>query len=177
MVSEINVVRRGPVNDVFCWKDAPCTMTFIDRNFGLACIDALLCIGHLPHVFDRTDQVDTTERIASLEAVVLTGELLSKITNLAPDGGDDVYLFADPDWGAENEQLYISRFDDLFLLPNLKSLWVHAVTTEGALDLSLLLDCHSLEEISANSYYIKPTDHYSEIVARLIARGVNVEID
>ncbi len=127
-------------------------------------------------MFDRTDDEKIADRIASLEAVVLTDELLSKVSNFAPDGGDDVYLFADPEWGAENDDLYISRFDDLLLLPNLKSLWVHAVATEGALDLSLLLECPSLEKVSADSFYIKPTDHQTRIVSQLIARGVDVQI-
>lgn len=151
-------------------------MPFTDRNFRLACIDAIHCAGDLPHVFDRTDNETIADRIASLEAVVLTDELLSKVSNFAPDGGDDVYLFADPEWGAENDDLYISRFDDLLLFPNLKSLWVHAVTTEGALDLSLLLECPSLEKVSADSFYIKPTDQQTRIVSQLIARGVDVQI-
>ncbi len=151
-------------------------MPFTDRNFRLACIDAIHCAGDLPHVFDRTDDKKIADRIATLEAVVLSDELLSKVSNFAPDGGDDVYLFADPEWGAENDDLYISRFDDLLLLPNLKSLWVHAVTTEGALDLSLLLECPSLEKVSADSFYIKPTDQQTRIVSQLIARGVDVQI-
>ncbi len=151
-------------------------MPFVDRNFRLACIDAIHCVGDLPHVFDRTDKDEIADRIASLENVVLTDDLLSKITNFAPDGGDAVYLFADPEWGAENDSLYISKFDDLLLLPNLQSLWVHAVTTEGALDLSLLLECPSLEKFSADSFYIKPTDQRNRIVSLLIDRGVDIQI-
>jgi len=165
-------VPPGPLAD----RDQPDAMPFSDRNFRLACIDSLRCAGDLPHVFDRTGEDEITDRIASLEAVALTVELLSNITDLAPDGGDDVYLFADPEWGAENDDLYISRFDDLLLLPNLKSLWVHAVTTEGALDLSLLLECPLLKKVSADSFYIKPPDQQATIVSQLIARGVDVQI-
>jgi hypothetical protein len=152
-------------------------MQFVDRNFRLACLDAIHCAGHLPHVFDRMDSPEFSDRLASLDAIVLTDSLLSEITHLAPDGGDDVYLFADPEWGAENAGLYISRFDDILLLPRLESLWVHAVTNEGALDLSLLLRCNSLKEVSADWFYIRPSDKNGEIVAKLEARGVHVHID
>ena len=152
-------------------------MQFIDRNFRLACIDAIHCAGRLPGVFDEIDSQELPDRIASLDLVVLTEELLSVITNLAPDGGDDVYLFADPEWGAENSVLYISRFDDILLLANLESLWVHAVTREGALDLSLLLQCESLRKVSADSFYVRPSEHNAEIVEKLKARGVDVDID
>jgi hypothetical protein len=152
-------------------------MQFADRNFRLACIDALHCVGHLPHVFDGVESKDFSDRIASLDAVVLTDALLREITDLAPDGGDSVYLFADPQWGAENDDLYISRFDDLLKLPNLESLWVHSVTNEGALDLSLLLQCASLKSVSVDSFYIKPSPHNSEIIAQLETHGVEIEID
>jgi hypothetical protein len=152
-------------------------MQFLDRNFRLACIDAIHCGGHLPDVFDRMDSPETSDRLASLDAIVLTDSRLSVITRLAPDGGDDVYLFADPEWAAENAGLYISRFDDLLLLPNLESLWVHAVTNEGALDLSLLLRCHSLKEVRTDWFYIRPSDKNGDIVAMLEARGVHVQID
>jgi hypothetical protein len=152
-------------------------MQFADRNFRLACIDAIHCAGHLPNVFDQTDSQGLPDRIASLGGVALTDELLGVITDLAPDGGDDVYLFTDPEWGAENADLYISRFDDILLLPNLKSLWVHAVTNEDALDLSLLLRCAALTKVSADSFYVKPSDHNAEIVAELEARGVAMHID
>ena len=152
-------------------------MQFVDRNFRLACIDAVHCAGHLPHVFVQMDSPEFSDRLASLEAVVLTERLLSVITEVAPDGGDDVYLFANPVWGAENDDLYISRFDDILLLPNLESLSVHAVTNEGALDLSLLLECDLLRRLSADSFYVRPSDKNGEIVARLEARGVHVHID
>lgn len=152
-------------------------MQFVDRNFRLACIGAIHCAGHLSHAFDRMESPESSVRLASLDAIVLTDHLLSEITRLAPDGGDDVYLFADPELGAENADLYISRFDDLLLLPNLESLWVHAVTNEGALDLSLLLRCQSLKEVNTDWFYIRPSDKNGEIVANLEARGVNVQID
>lgn len=149
---------------------------FIDRNFRLACINAIHCAGQLPNVFDDAGSQGLTDRLRALDNVVLTDELLSVITELAPDGGDDVYLFVDQEWGAENADLYISRFDDVLLLPNLASLWVHAVTTEGALDLSLLLKCALLRKVSADSFYITPSDENAAILARLEARGVDVEI-
>lgn len=152
-------------------------MQFIDRNFRFACIDAIHCTGRLPHVFDETATQEVPDRIASLQAVDLTDELLSVITDLAPDGGDDIYLFADPEWGAENADLYISRFDDVLLLPNLKTLWVHSVTNEGALDLALLLKCESLTKVSTHSFYVKQASGNAKIVSELKARGVEVCID
>lgn len=149
-------------------------MQFIDRNFRLACIDAIHNAGRLPHVFDDIGSQELPERAAALDAVVLNDELLSAVTRLAPDGGDDVYFFADPEWDGENSDLYISRFDDILLLANLESLWVHAVTREGALDLSLLLDCESLREVSADLFYVRPSDDNAEIVRKLEARGVEV---
>lgn len=152
-------------------------MQFVDRNFRLACIDAIHCAGQLPGVFDEIGSQDVADRLTSLDAVVINERLLSVITNLAPDGGDDVYLFADPDWGAENDALYISRFDDIVMLPNLEKLWVHAVTSEAALDLSLLLKCNALKEVSADSFYVRRSNQNGEVVARLKARGVQIHID
>lgn len=151
-------------------------MRFVDRNFRFACVDAIHCCGYLPDVFEQTDTSEIADRIALVEAVALNEDLLSKITDLAPDGGDYVYMFADPDWGAGNSDLYISQFDDLLLLPNLKSLWVHAVTVEGSLDLAILLECKSLEKFSGDKFYIRPSDRNVEIIAQLTARGVDVHL-
>ncbi|TWT89617.1 hypothetical protein Pla52n_67450 [Stieleria varia] len=161
----------------FAYREYFDAMQFADRNFRLACIDAIHCVGHLPDVFDEPESDAFADRIALLEAVVLTDELLRQLTRFSPDGGDDVYLFADPEWGAENDELYISRFDDLVLLPNLESIWVHAVTNEGAFDLSLLLECRSLKTFRADSFYVKPSDANDQIIERLVAGGVDVRID
>lgn len=151
-------------------------MQFVDRNFRLACIDVLHCQGQLPGVFDRDLPDDVATRVAYLESIPLSDALLYTITDLAPDGGDDVFLFADPTWGAETEDLHIARFDDVRLLPRLESLSVHAVACEGALDLSLLLDCPSLRRVFAYRFYVAPSNRNAAMIAELTRRGVTVEI-
>jgi hypothetical protein len=173
---EIKVNSRRPVTRDVRRQDSA-AMQFVDRNFRLACIDAIHCAGQLPGVFHQIDSQKFDDRISSLDAVVVTEKQLGLITDLAPDGGDEVYLFVDPEWGAENDDLYISGFDDIVMLPNLETLWIHAVTNEGALDLSLLLKCKSLREISADSFYLRRSNQNGEVVARLKARGVRVQID
>ena len=150
--------------------------TFLDLGFRLACIDAFHVEGLLPDVFDDDEEADFEARLAMLDTVELTDEMLSKITRLAPDGGDDVYLFLDPEWGAENRDLYISRFDDLVHLTGLKSLSVHSVTAEEALDLSLLLKCEQLQRVKADSYYVKQSDENAAIIAELTSRGVEIKL-
>ena len=152
-------------------------MQFADRNFKLACIDALFIAGHIPDPYTEFDDQDSVDdRIERLSRFSLTPQLLSQIDILAPDGGDDLYLNVDPGIAAENEDLYISNFRDLKLLPSLSSLSVHAVTRQNALDLSILLECRNLKKLSAYRFYVLDSPRSDSIIIELQARGVVVDV-
>lgn len=151
---------------------------FVDRNFRLACLDILRDEGHFIAELDAiadSDNAQTIEtRLNAMDELRLTSEMLASITTFAPDGGDDIYFIADPDWNGENEELYIAQFDDVWLLPNLQSLWVNAVVKKGALDLSLLLECKTLCTLDTDSFYLQDNGDNSDTISRLASRGVNV---
>ena len=155
-------------------------MKFIDRNFRLACLDILRDQGHFIAELNAIAESENTQsldaRLAAMDDLSITPEMLDSITTFAPDGGDDIYFFADPDWDGENDDLYISQFDDVALLPNLKSLWVNAVTKEGSLDLSLLIQCSTLAELDTDSFYVRDRGDNTDILSGLVSRGVDVKV-
>jgi len=153
---------------------------FVDRSFRLACLDILHDQGHFIAELEAIANSEITQnveaRLNAMEDLAITSEMLASITEFAPDGGDDIYFVADPEWGGENEEFYISRFDDIALLPNLGSLWVNAVAEAASLDLSLLLQCNSLVRLNTDSFYVQNRSDNPDILSTLGSRGVDVKV-
>jgi len=153
-------------------------MHFSDPNFRLACLDILRDQGLLRNEIDQLaiEPIPASQRLESLAQLTITPAMLSGVTDFAPDGGDDIYFIADPEWNGEDDSLYISRFDDIALLPNLRSLYVQAVTKPNALELSWLLSIDTLENVDINKFYLADNANNVEIVSELTSNGVSVSI-
>lgn len=158
---------------------------FSDVGFRLACLDALFCEGKLkrdlarvlkiPHPADDVIQINK-DRLKAFRQIPLTPSLLETVSDLGPDGGDDIYPYVIEHWNGTQSEVYIKSFRDLKLLPNLKRLWVYAVTERHALDLSLLAKHKKLEEVCTDYFYLSREIDVDEAVRDLKARGVSVRI-
>ena len=121
---------------------------FNDDNFRLACLDVLFDAGHFASELElilaipvpEDEYIPNRVRLEALGRLPISPEHLDLITELAPDGGDDIYVHVLPRWSGEEEEVYIRSFADVKLLRNLRSLWVYAVAEEFSLDVSDLLE-------------------------------------
>jgi hypothetical protein len=59
-------------------------MQFVDRNFRLACIDAIHVCGFLPRVFEGAVQNDFLGKIELLNRISLTDEMLADSSGSTP---------------------------------------------------------------------------------------------
>lgn len=157
---------------------------FIDENFRLACLDILLAGGHfreeLAEILATPNYEDGWEvnpiRMKAFRDLLITQDLLDQITTFAPDGGDDIYFHVFPEWGGEEDELYIRSFADLTLLRNLERISVFAVADEGAFDLSNLCSLKHLKTVETHYFYVSTLCDIDATVDMLQQRGVEVTI-
>ncbi|MEV6715250.1 hypothetical protein AB0M48_24810 [Lentzea sp. NPDC051208] len=121
---------------------------FTDFNFKLAVVQELMYgQGLLPkfrltnYAFEQGFTYDAwsveavPEALAYFEALEVPAELAEKITEIAMDGGNQIYLEIAPGWDGEDELFDVDEFADLRHFPNLKSMTLLYTGNEEALEM------------------------------------------
>lgn len=104
---------------------------FQDFNFKLAVINELMYVRGVLDAFDvaayaeekgfDAEQFEIIPEVREyFEGLEVPDELLVDITELAQDGGDEVYLQLCPMWDGEDDMFSIKLAEDVTQLPNLK---------------------------------------------------------
>jgi hypothetical protein len=151
-------------------------VTFRDRGFRLAVIDALWNLGHFKTELERArgaggepDDFGHDPAIeAEIDKIVLTPPLLAEIEKLAPDGGDEIY---DVLGGGGDCRAYdVASLDDVALLPNLRSVRLFAMCRLDV-DLAPLATVPKLAEVRVD---LGANVRAKKLLAQLVKRGVKI---
>ncbi len=157
-------------------------IVFKDINFKFTVINELIMLGYFENeVGDILSKHGDDEHepflpITSIynffKNLPLTKEHLEKVTQICPDGGDEIYMYMVPDWDGEDDQFDIMSIEDVKLLPNLQSVDIYCLIGEKSIDLTPLKSCSKLQKVNMDKYYIKDNKTNQEIINEFQNKGI-----
>ena len=127
------------------------TATFQDINFKLCVIEELMYRQNLlipkfdifkfiENYKDRKIDIDEEgyeiipEALEYFEKLDIPLELLTNISEMYQDGGNEIYMQICPFWDGENNQYNITNTKDVSLLPNLKKMTIFCDENNNTLE-------------------------------------------
>ena len=74
------------------------------------------------------------EALEYFEKIEIPQKLLTKVSEIYQDGGDDIYMQICPFWSGEDDRFNIKTTEDISLLPNLKKMTIFYGNDKTILD-------------------------------------------
>jgi hypothetical protein len=138
---------------------------FVEPNFKLAVIQALLHLGEFEDVVSEIEEREEfgpdgpyfqnakgdarigphPEVLKRFLELPVTKKQLSRVRSLTPDGGDEIYLLIAPNWDGEDDLFALKTLKDAPLLENLEE--IASFHSKAVVDCTPLLECKKLKRI------------------------------